>query len=205
MKVAPDRPGAEIDPDDLERLPDPAMEALAREYAARRFPSLADAPIVGARVCQYDLTAGHALPRRPPSGEPELVARGRRLRPRLQARPGARRVHRRLRRGPARPRSRFTASGRAKVSGPAHSGGVRYRRAGRGPSGPLLRPEIRNVLCLRRASRRPGSRRSRAPRPPARRSRPSGRPRERPGSQSPARQRRRSSSSLNSSLPATTK
>jgi len=57
MKIAPDRPGAEIDPDDLERLPDPALEALAREYAARRFPALADAPVVGARVCQYDLTA----------------------------------------------------------------------------------------------------------------------------------------------------
>ena len=34
-----------------------ANEQLAREYAARRFPSLAGAPIVGARVCQYDLTA----------------------------------------------------------------------------------------------------------------------------------------------------
>ncbi len=32
------------------------MEQLAREYAARRFPSLADAPIIGSRVCQYDLT-----------------------------------------------------------------------------------------------------------------------------------------------------
>ena len=31
-------------------------EALAREYAARRFPALADAPLIGARVCQYDLT-----------------------------------------------------------------------------------------------------------------------------------------------------
>jgi glycine/D-amino acid oxidase-like deaminating enzyme len=56
MKIAPDGPGAEIDPDQMERVPDPAMEALARDYAARRFPSLADAPVVGARVCQYDLT-----------------------------------------------------------------------------------------------------------------------------------------------------
>ncbi len=56
MKIAPDNPGAEVDPDDVERLPDPAREALARAYAARRFPSLADAPIVGARVCQYDIT-----------------------------------------------------------------------------------------------------------------------------------------------------
>jgi glycine/D-amino acid oxidase-like deaminating enzyme len=57
MKIAPDRDGGEVDPDALERLPSAAMEARAREYAARRFPSLAGAPVVGARVCQYDLTA----------------------------------------------------------------------------------------------------------------------------------------------------
>lgn len=56
MKVAPDGSGPEVDPDDLRRIPDPAMEALAREYVARRFPSLAEAPVIGARVCQYDLT-----------------------------------------------------------------------------------------------------------------------------------------------------
>jgi sarcosine oxidase len=57
MKVAPDGSGVEIDPDELERLPDPTQEALARAYTARRFPSLADAPIIGHRVCQYDLTS----------------------------------------------------------------------------------------------------------------------------------------------------
>jgi glycine/D-amino acid oxidase-like deaminating enzyme len=57
MKIAPDRDGGEVDPDRLERLPDPTMQARARTYTARRFPSLAGAPIVGARVCQYDLTA----------------------------------------------------------------------------------------------------------------------------------------------------
>jgi sarcosine oxidase len=56
LKVAYDGPGAEIDPDELERLPDPASEALARSYLARRFPALAGAPLIGARVCQYDLT-----------------------------------------------------------------------------------------------------------------------------------------------------
>jgi sarcosine oxidase len=56
VKVAPDAAGEEVDPDRLERLPLPTNRQLAREYAARRFPSLADAPIVGARVCQYDLT-----------------------------------------------------------------------------------------------------------------------------------------------------
>ena len=56
MKISPDGPGPEVDPDLVERLPDPEREALARAYTARRFPSLAGAPIVGARVCQYDLT-----------------------------------------------------------------------------------------------------------------------------------------------------
>jgi sarcosine oxidase len=46
----------EIDPDSLERLPDPESERLARAYLGRRFPAIADAPLVGARVCQYDLT-----------------------------------------------------------------------------------------------------------------------------------------------------
>lgn len=56
VKVAPDFPSDEIDPDTLERVPSPALEAKARAYAAERFPALAGAPLVGARVCQYDLT-----------------------------------------------------------------------------------------------------------------------------------------------------
>lgn len=55
-KVAPDGPGEEIDPDRLDRLPLPALERAARAYTANRFPALADAPIVGSRVCQYELT-----------------------------------------------------------------------------------------------------------------------------------------------------
>lgn len=56
VKIAPDVTGDEIDPDTLERLPKPENELLAREYAARRFPSLAGTPLVGTRVCQFDLT-----------------------------------------------------------------------------------------------------------------------------------------------------
>ncbi len=56
VKVAPDVPGDEIDPDRLDRLALPALEQAARDYTAKRFPSLADAPIVGSRVCQYELT-----------------------------------------------------------------------------------------------------------------------------------------------------
>jgi len=56
VKVAPDHHGPEIDPDTVDRLPSPEREADARAYAAHRFPTLADAPVVGARVCQYTLT-----------------------------------------------------------------------------------------------------------------------------------------------------
>jgi sarcosine oxidase len=56
MKIAPDGPGEEVDPDTLDRLPLASNEQLAREYAARRFPALANAPLIGARVCQYSLT-----------------------------------------------------------------------------------------------------------------------------------------------------
>ncbi len=57
MKIAPDGPGGDVDPDTLDRLPSPAAEQLVREYAARRFPALAGAPIIGGRVCQYSLTS----------------------------------------------------------------------------------------------------------------------------------------------------
>jgi glycine/D-amino acid oxidase-like deaminating enzyme len=56
IKIAPDHPSEQVDPDTLERLPLPDREQHARDYAARRFPSLADAPVIGARVCQYDLS-----------------------------------------------------------------------------------------------------------------------------------------------------
>ncbi|HZQ82760.1 MAG TPA: FAD-dependent oxidoreductase [Gaiellaceae bacterium] len=56
VKVAPDHPSEQVDPDTLERIPLPAREQLARDFAARRFPALADAPVIGGRVCQYDLS-----------------------------------------------------------------------------------------------------------------------------------------------------
>jgi sarcosine oxidase len=56
VKIAPDLPSDEVDPDTLDRLPLAGREAAAREFAARRFPSLAGAPVIGARVCQYDLS-----------------------------------------------------------------------------------------------------------------------------------------------------
>ena len=56
VKVAPDFPGESLDPDTLDRIPLAQRAAEARDYAAMRFPSLANAPIVGGRVCQYVLT-----------------------------------------------------------------------------------------------------------------------------------------------------
>jgi glycine/D-amino acid oxidase-like deaminating enzyme len=56
VKVAPDRPADEVDPETLDRRALPEREREARAYAATRFPALADAPLAGARVCQYDLS-----------------------------------------------------------------------------------------------------------------------------------------------------
>jgi sarcosine oxidase len=56
-KVAPDDYGAEIDPDLLERVVDPASIAATRAFLARRMPVLAGQPIVETRVCQYESTS----------------------------------------------------------------------------------------------------------------------------------------------------
>jgi sarcosine oxidase len=56
LKVSPDREGPEFDPDGSDRTPSEAAAADARAYLARRFPALADAPIVFSRVCPYSLT-----------------------------------------------------------------------------------------------------------------------------------------------------
>jgi len=57
VKVAPDVEGPPFDADRGERRVAPEHERLARTYLAHRFPALAGAPLVGARVCQYELTA----------------------------------------------------------------------------------------------------------------------------------------------------
>ena len=57
VKIAPDREGPPLDPDSSPRTPDPDVELEARAYLRQRFPALADAPVVGSRVCQYALTA----------------------------------------------------------------------------------------------------------------------------------------------------
>jgi sarcosine oxidase len=54
FKVAPDRHGPPFDPDTGERVVSPEGLAGVREFVARRFPALKDAPLVASEVCQYE-------------------------------------------------------------------------------------------------------------------------------------------------------
>ena len=54
FKVADDTRGPVIDPTAVERTPTAAALQIAREYVAFRFPGLKDAPLLEARVCQYE-------------------------------------------------------------------------------------------------------------------------------------------------------
>jgi len=56
FKIGDDAPGAVFDPTSGERIASPAGIEAARRYLARRFPGLARAPLVEARVCQYEMT-----------------------------------------------------------------------------------------------------------------------------------------------------
>ena len=54
FKICDDTRGPEIDPTDGDRTVTGGAIASARAYLARRFPALADAPLVEGRVCQYE-------------------------------------------------------------------------------------------------------------------------------------------------------
>lgn len=54
FKMAFDPHGPVVDPDTQSRLPSPDGIAAARAYLATRFPVLAEAPLIHARVCQYE-------------------------------------------------------------------------------------------------------------------------------------------------------
>jgi monomeric sarcosine oxidase len=56
FKVGIDRHGSSIDPDTADRVVDPAIVAVTRQWLASRFPAMAGAPLVDARVCQYENT-----------------------------------------------------------------------------------------------------------------------------------------------------
>jgi glycine/D-amino acid oxidase-like deaminating enzyme len=56
VKVGPDVEGPGVESLTAERRNSPELERVARAYLAHRFPALAGAPLVGSRVCQYEMT-----------------------------------------------------------------------------------------------------------------------------------------------------
>jgi glycine/D-amino acid oxidase-like deaminating enzyme len=59
IKIASDNRGAEFDPTSGDRLPSTEGARAARDYLELRFPALKGAPIVEARVCQYENSPDH--------------------------------------------------------------------------------------------------------------------------------------------------
>jgi glycine/D-amino acid oxidase-like deaminating enzyme len=57
FKLADDTRGETMDPTSDERLPSAEGLQRARDYLGFRFPALADAPLLEARVCQYEMSA----------------------------------------------------------------------------------------------------------------------------------------------------
>lgn len=78
FKVADDTHGDTVDPTTLERTASPAALARVRELLRRRFPALAEAPLVEARVCQYESThdGGFLIDRHPALADVWLVGGG---------------------------------------------------------------------------------------------------------------------------------
>ena len=70
FKVADDTAGPEVNPTTLDRRPSDGGLAGARQILRERFPALSDAPLVEARVCQYEASSdGHFLIDRHPGFE----------------------------------------------------------------------------------------------------------------------------------------
>jgi len=57
LKMAIDAHGGVVDPETMDRTVTIEGTAAIRKHLARRFPSLADAPIIETRVCQYENTS----------------------------------------------------------------------------------------------------------------------------------------------------
>jgi sarcosine oxidase len=70
LKIADDTAGEEVDPTTMNRTPSPEGLERARVILRERFPALGDAPVVEARVCQYEASSdGHFLIDRHPQLE----------------------------------------------------------------------------------------------------------------------------------------
>lgn len=78
FKVADDVRGETFDPTDGDRTPSPDRLRAARGFLARRFPALAEAPLLEARVCQYTNTpdAHLVIDRHPDADNVWLVGGG---------------------------------------------------------------------------------------------------------------------------------
>jgi glycine/D-amino acid oxidase-like deaminating enzyme len=77
LKIADDTAGDEVNPTTLNRIPTAAGLARARADLRERFPALAHAPLVEARVCQYEAsTDGHYLIDRHPRLDNVLLVGG---------------------------------------------------------------------------------------------------------------------------------
>ena len=57
LKVGIDEHGPPIDPDSDDRIADRASIARARGWLSHRFPAMREAPVIEARVCQYENTS----------------------------------------------------------------------------------------------------------------------------------------------------
>lgn len=57
FKIALDQHGPPIDPDTVDRIPSGEALAAARDFLENRFPALRHAPLIEARVCQYENTS----------------------------------------------------------------------------------------------------------------------------------------------------
>ncbi len=78
FKIADDARGAPFDPTSGDRTPSAEAIRSAREYLSRRFPALADAPLLESRVCQYENSPDHhfIVDRHPEAGNVWLVGGG---------------------------------------------------------------------------------------------------------------------------------
>jgi sarcosine oxidase len=76
VKVSTDAVGPEFDPDTGDRELAWSMEQDVRRYLQRRFPALRDAPLVGHRSCQYELTPDNRFLAAPHPAHPSVWVLG---------------------------------------------------------------------------------------------------------------------------------
>ena len=78
FKIADDARGRPFDPTSGDRMPSAEAIRAAREFLARRFPALADAPLLESRVCQYENSPDQdfIVDRHPEAGNVWLVGGG---------------------------------------------------------------------------------------------------------------------------------